>query len=150
MSKTGITFRVIGVILLILVIAFGLEFLGLHWFKFFHPRWEGAKHTAFKATRAYNEGKLQELSRYRLQYLRSKDPVERSAIASTVRHTFAEYDDSRLPPELAAFCRDCKYGISGLDPSSEAESMGRQLSEEDLNPYSTNSTQSSNPTQQGT
>jgi hypothetical protein len=133
MSGAGVTVRVIGIGLLLIGLAFLAELGGLHWFRYFQPKWEDAKHESFKNTRPYNEGKLQELSRYRADYLRSKDPIERAAIASTIRHTFAEYDESRLPRELADFARTCKYGTGTLSPQAEAEGLGSDKI--DLNPY---------------
>ena len=133
MSKAGIVLRVIGVTLFLIALGFAAELMGLHWFRYFQPKWENAKHEAFKNTRPYNEGKLQELTRYRADYMRSKDPVERAAIASTVRHAFAEYDEARLPPALADFARSCKYGTQTLSPETEAVGLG--LSKVDLNPY---------------
>ena len=91
-------------------IAFGLEWAGLAWQGYFSPKHEDVRREVFKATRSYNEGKLQELVKYRLEYMRTKDDTERGAIAATVRMAFSEYDESKLTPELCDFVRICKYG----------------------------------------
>ncbi|RLE38195.1 hypothetical protein DRJ17_04740 [Candidatus Woesearchaeota archaeon] len=92
------------------ILMFGLEYTALMWNKFFGPRKESVRRTVFKATRSYNEAKLQDLTRYRLQYLRATTEEEKNALASTIRHQFAEYDENKLPPELRDFLRNIKYG----------------------------------------
>lgn len=110
--KNGI--KVIGLGLLILAgviaLAFALELGGLQWKRFFAPKHEAVRREVFKETRSYNEAKLQELTKYRLEYLRAKDPIEKAALASTIRHAFAEYDESKLPVELKNFLKKIKYG----------------------------------------
>ena len=101
----------IGILILLIAIALGSDYLGQQWFKIIEPMKEDARHEVFKKTRSYNEAKLQELSRYRLQYLTSKDPIAKEAIASTIRHTFAEYDESQISSaELRSFIKKIKYG----------------------------------------
>lgn len=94
---------------LLIGLAFALELGGLSWKRFFAPKHEDVRREVFKATRSYNEAKLQELIRYRLEYLRATNETEKAALASTIRHTFAEYDESKLPSELATFLNDIKY-----------------------------------------
>ena len=110
MLKGIITFIlcVVGVII-IFALVFGGEMLSLKWQKFFAPKHEAVRREVFKETRSYNEAKLQQLSKYRLEYLRSTSETEKAALASTIRHTFAEYDESKLPHELKKFLYDIKY-----------------------------------------
>lgn len=98
-------FSIIGVILLIAAI-FGMETASIAWKKHFAPQHENVRREVFLQTRSYNEAKLQELSKYRLEYLKAKakgDIVTTGAIRSTIQHTFAEYDNSKLPPQLEDF-----------------------------------------------
>lgn len=74
--------------------------------RFIAVKQENIRREAFEATRSFNEGKIQELSRYRLQYIQSDSPEEKRAIASTVRHNFAAYDRSSLSPELKLFLEE--------------------------------------------
>ena len=78
-------------------LTFGLTWIGIEWRGFFGSKQAAVERKIFKETRSYNEGMIQQLSRYRLQYIRSKDEVERQAILSTVRTMFAEYDAGTLP-----------------------------------------------------
>lgn len=109
MSKTkAVGLSILGVlVLLALPYVFGIY--ELQFYKFYQPKKEGIRREVFKQTRSYNEAKLQELTKYRLEYLRATDEVEKKAIASTIRHTFAEYDSSKLPRELKTFLNEVKY-----------------------------------------
>lgn len=99
----------IGLIFLI-ALTFTLELGGLQWKMFFAPKHEAVRRKVFKETRSYNEAKLQDLTRYRLQYLRTTSEEEKEVLASTIRHMFAEYDEKKLPLELKQFLTKIKYG----------------------------------------
>ena len=93
-----VALAVAGVVTLLTII------LGLNWL--FGPAFEDVRRDVFESTRSYNQAKIQELAKYRLEYLRSDEPLERAAIASTVRHRFADYDDAGLPEDLRDFLRE--------------------------------------------
>lgn len=81
----------------LLSLMFGLTWLGIEWRGFFGPKRAAVEREIFRETRSYDEGMVQQLSRYRLQYVRAESQAEKDAIASTVRTMFAEYDPSKLP-----------------------------------------------------
>ena len=91
-------------------LAFTLELGGLRWKMFFNPKHEAVRRKVFKETRSYNEAKLQDLIRYRLQYLRTESKEEKEILASSIRHMFSEYDERKLPLELKNFLAEIKYG----------------------------------------
>lgn len=93
-----------------IALAFGLELGGLQWKRYFAPKHEEVRREVFMETRSFNEAKLQQLSKLRLEYLREDDADFKAALASTIRHTFAEYDETRLPQELRTFLHEIKYG----------------------------------------
>lgn len=97
---------VIAVIVLLGSMAFGATWLGIQWDGFFQPMREDVRREVFEQTKSYNEGKTQDLVRYRLQYQRAKDKTERDAIASAARLQFADYDHTQLPPELQTFLKE--------------------------------------------
>ena len=103
---TGIVFT----ILLLVVVMFGLEYGSLKWKGFFAPKHEAVRREVFKETRSYNEAKLQDLVKYRLEYIKTKDEETKKAIASTIRMMYAEYDETKLPIELREFVKNIKYG----------------------------------------
>lgn len=96
-----IALALLGLVLLI-ALAFVMELGGLKWAKFFNPRKENVRREVFEATRSYNESKLQDLAKYRLQYIKADDEGK-AALRSTIRHMFANYDKDKLPVELASF-----------------------------------------------
>jgi hypothetical protein len=114
MSKTlaiiGAILGVVVMIVLLIALAFGLEVGSLKWKGYFAPKHEAVRREVFKETRSYNEAKLQQLAKYRLEYIRAKDPEEKEALASTIRMMFADYDDEKLPSELRSFLKQIKYG----------------------------------------
>ncbi len=102
-------FIIVLLLVAIIALAFTLELGGLGWKKFFAPKHAAVERQVFKETRSFNEAKLQELVRYRLEYMRSDDPTEKGAIAATIRMSFADYDVSKLPYELQTFIEEVKY-----------------------------------------
>jgi len=119
MRKTKIVFSIIGICILGLILAVGLEFLGLGWKRFFEPKHRNVEREVFMETRSYNEAAMQQLTDYRLQYMQAKTQEEKQAILSTVRLMHADYPEDRLPFELREFLKLAKYGgtVSVPDPS---------------------------------
>lgn len=109
MKKVGYVLAGIAWVALLIALVFAMELGGLQWKKFFAPKHENVRREVFKATRSFNEAKVQELVKYRLEYMRSNDPAEKGAIASTIRMGFADYDTSKLPYELQMFIEEIKY-----------------------------------------
>jgi hypothetical protein len=103
MSKTKGTLLTIGAVLAFIILAFSLEWFGMGWERYFGPKRQAVKREIFKETRSFDEGKRQDLVKYRLEYQRATDPSDKAAIASAIRMTFADYDTSKLQPELRTF-----------------------------------------------
>jgi len=103
----------IVVLVILLSVAFGLEWAGIKWYGFFGPKRAAVRREVFKQTRSYNEGKEQELLKLRLEYLQAQNDESKRAIASTIRHLFADYDESLLDSvELRAFLKQMKYSTT--------------------------------------
>lgn len=96
-------------IIIFIALAFAFELGGLKWDRYFKPKHENVRREVFKETRSYNEAKAQELLKYRYEFMTAKDDVTKQAIADLIRHTFAEYDETKLSPELCSFLRQIKY-----------------------------------------
>ena len=94
----------------LILLAFALELGGLKWSKYFKPKKEEVRREVFEETKSYNEGKEQDLVRYRMQFLKADSEGDKEAIASTVRLMFANYDESKLSSELRTFLKEMKYG----------------------------------------
>ena len=99
--------KIVGITVIVVVVltvgAFALELGGLQWQRFFGPKHEDVRRGVFVATKSYNEGKKQELVKYRHEYLLAESEDERAIIASTVRMSFAEYDLEKLSSEQRSF-----------------------------------------------
>lgn len=66
----------------------------------------------FKQSTAYNEGKLDDLAKYRLEMSQTDDPIEQAAIQEYVNSTFANFDESKIENgDLRDFLRDCRNGV---------------------------------------
>lgn len=107
---------VLGFVLLVAVIfgaSLGMRYLGIQVEGFFQPLEQNVQRQVFEETKSYNEAKEQELIKYKFEYDKAEakeDKATMSAIKSAVRNAFADYDESRLNPELGNFVRECKYG----------------------------------------
>ncbi len=103
-SNTLNLFKVMGLIIASVVVVISLAFVlklgGIEWYRFFGVKKQSAEREVFKETRSYNEAKEQELLKLRLEYIKEKDTVAKEAIASTIRHKFADYPKSKLDSEL--------------------------------------------------
>ncbi len=94
----------IAVLIVPIVLIIYLGSIELFTMKFFGVKKENIRREIFKETRSYNEGKIQQLGKYRFEYLQS-DPESKQIIASTVRHSFADFNCEELPIELKQFLR---------------------------------------------
>jgi len=105
MKTIGIFLLVILLLVGVLSLAFGAEWLGIAWKGYFGPKHAAVEREVFKQTRSFTEGKAQELSKLRMEFLRMPDTDVngKRAIASTIRHTFSDFDPSTLNPELRGF-----------------------------------------------
>jgi hypothetical protein len=112
MKKVGIVIGIIVVLIACIALAFVFELGGLKWKEYFGPKHEDVRRKTFERTKSYNEAKEQELLKYRLEYMRAKDPQDKKAIASTIRLAFADYDETLLSSELQTFLKTIKYGGS--------------------------------------
>jgi hypothetical protein len=92
--------------LLALVFVGGL--VGLGYYKFFAPKFEDARREVFENTRSYNQAKVQELAKYKLEYETTQDEGAKKALANVIRHKFADYNDSRLPYGLKTFLKEVR------------------------------------------
>ena len=100
----------IAVLVVLGVLAFGLEWAGIAWKGYFAPKHAAIDRKVFKQTRSYNEGKEQELLKHFTEYQRADEDGKR-AVAAVVRIGFADYDEKLIDsPELRAFVKTCKYG----------------------------------------
>jgi|SRR5579862_1751116 len=98
---------IVGLIVLIaLMFVFG--WTGVFYTKTVGKAQENARRQVFEQTQSYVEGKRQELTKYRLEYLRSKDTADKQAIRATIVQSFANFDETKLPEDLRGFLDQMK------------------------------------------
>lgn len=87
----------------ILAIGFVGQELDLFTFSYFAPRYEAVHRKIFEQTPSYVQGKVQDLSNYKLQYEISRDDADKQAIQAVVRSQFANMDDKYIPESLRPY-----------------------------------------------
>lgn len=109
MKTFGIVMLAVVGIVLLIALAFVMELGGLKWKEYFAPKHEAIRRKVFKETMSFNEAKVQELVKLRFEYIKEKDTATKEALAFTIRHKFADYDENKLPQELRDFLHQIKY-----------------------------------------
>ena len=96
--------HVLFAIAVIAVVAFGLEYAGLKWMKFFAPRRAEIRREVFEETKSYVHGKIQDLSKYYGEYQRAETLADKEAIRALIQMQFAEFDAANIrEPRLHSF-----------------------------------------------
>lgn len=102
--------KAVLVYVFLLIVLVGLM-VGLGWFgaannfllySFWAPKYADAQRKVFENTAPYNEGMAQDLYRMKEEYtLASKD--SKNALRVQILQQFADYDTTKLPPDLQTF-----------------------------------------------
>ncbi len=98
----------IGVILVLIGLSYVFGYNDVLWTKTVGKAKQNAETEVFYQTDAYIGGKIQEATKYRLEYLKATDDTSRKAIQSVVVHTMAEVDMNKLPYDLRTFVQAMK------------------------------------------
>ena len=96
--------KIIGLViggLFVLTIVFAAIDLGTGYFGVFYTKTvgkaqENAKREVFKQTQVYNDGMAQELVKLKGEIEKETDPAAKNALLFTLRHDFANFDESKL------------------------------------------------------
>ena len=98
----------IGAIIGLFLLVFAANEFEIFGVKFWGVRKENARREVFEQTQSYVQGKRQEITKYRLEYLKTKDDQEKEAIRQTIVLSFSNFDDSKLPSDLRSFLSDMR------------------------------------------
>lgn len=105
--------RAVGAILAVLVIVYGLGFLAtggdLAIYRFWAPKRANAEREVFVQTQGYVQGKIDYLSRLRLDYEGSAG-AQRESLRRLILSEAASVDNAKLPADLAGFVQSLKGG----------------------------------------
>jgi hypothetical protein len=99
--------KIIGYSLLAIVVILALDYGSILWTGVTAPKREEIRREVFENTRSFNEGKLQQIGKYKYEYDTGTEG-EKAAVKSVVRNTFTDYDIEDLPTELQYFVQDCR------------------------------------------
>lgn len=66
------------------------------------PASEELRREVFENSRTFNEGKIQQLSKYYLEWINA-DEAEKEAIESVIQLTFTDFKLDRIPESLKSF-----------------------------------------------
>jgi len=91
MSKTKLTFILIGCFIAVILIAGALNIIDIGFYRTFEPMREDARREVFENTRSYVHGKLQDLAKYYQEY-QEADDTTKLVIKSVIQIQFAEFD----------------------------------------------------------
>ena len=102
--KTGtIILLVLAFFITIAALTYVFGWFGVGYTKTVGKAQENANREVFEQTQSYVEGKRQELTKYRLEYMEDKDSTDREAIRRTILSSFANFDENKLPADLQQF-----------------------------------------------
>ena len=103
--KTGkIVLICIGIFVGLIALSWGMTALGILKMSIFEPARENVRRNVFENTQSYVEGKRQELTKYRLEYMKASDVQTKNAIQMTVSQSCANLDETKITdPELHRF-----------------------------------------------
>jgi hypothetical protein len=99
-------FGIVGSILIIGAIVFGLNTVGFMSFQYWAPKYEGVRRDVMIQSRAYSEATVRELYRLKLQYAQAKTEEEKNTIKAFTLHEATSFDKARLPPDIVSFLRE--------------------------------------------
>lgn len=100
---------IIGAIILLIALSFGLGYVGVFHTKTVGKAQQNANREVFEQTQSFVEGKRQELVKLHHEWIKASDE-DKLAIESTIRISFANFDENKIEqPELYSFLKRVKY-----------------------------------------
>jgi hypothetical protein len=99
---------VIGGLIAVILLGWILQANNYVNFAFWAPKYENVRRNTFENTQSYVQGKIQDLSNYKLQYSQAKDTDTKQGIQSVIRTQFANFDINQCPEELKPFLQEMR------------------------------------------
>lgn len=84
------------VVALLLALPFACGSYNIAYKKTIGVQSQSADREIFKETKSYNEGMVQDLARYKLEFEREKDEIARKAIANHINSGYSNFDEMRI------------------------------------------------------
>ena len=99
--------NIIGGVLVILLLIWGIQGNSFFIYKFFAPKYEQIRRETFEESKAYNQGMVQELQNMQFEYIKA-DKEHKAALASVILHRAADYPTEKMPYDLKNFITQLK------------------------------------------
>jgi hypothetical protein len=99
---------IIGGILLLFAIMWGLALHNIAFQSVFRPMQENVNRQVFENTKSYNQGMIQELQNMQFEYLRTTDKEGKASMATVILQRAADFPPERLPSDLRSFIENIK------------------------------------------
>ena len=93
---------VIGGVLGIGALSWGVIYYELIFTSFFNPKFEDVRRNTFERSKSFRTGAIQELQNMQFEYIRS-DVAHKAALADIIRHRAAEVPADAMPTDLQSF-----------------------------------------------
>lgn len=99
MKPWKIVLSIFGIIVILLALDFGFGYVGVFKTKTVGKAQQNAEREVFMETQSFVEGKIQELTKVRKEYLLARDDETRAILCNTVSHSFALFNIEKLPDQ---------------------------------------------------
>lgn len=93
---------VIGGVLGIGALTWGITYHELIFTSFFNPKFEDVRRNTFERSKSFRTGAIQELQNMQFEYIKA-DPAHKAALADIIRHRAAEVPADAMPNDLQSF-----------------------------------------------
>ena len=105
------TLKIIGgailFILLFTALAWLIQGSDFFLYKFWAPKYEGVRREVFENTKSYNQGMIQEIRNYQIEYVKATKE-QKGALASVILHQVADYPEDKMPLDVKDFIQSLR------------------------------------------
>lgn len=91
-----------------ITVIWGAGLLSLKYYSFFAPRQQAVERQVFENTPSAIRGSIQDIRRYYAEYLATKDPAQRAAIAVLITTAYDQIPPDRVSSEIQAIYDNLK------------------------------------------
>ena len=95
-------FSVIGMIVFAVALIVGGAFGSLAMYRYFAPRWEGARTDVYRNTKSYTEGTTRDLRQLQREY-EAADAGHKTALRTIILQRSDEVDRDKMPSDVRRF-----------------------------------------------
>lgn len=98
-----------ALIMVFTALDYGFGYFGVLKTKTVYKAKQDAKREVFEQTQSYVEAKRQEALKLYKEWNQAESEAEKKMLEEIVAHSFANFDEDKLPNQLKLFVYNCKY-----------------------------------------